>query len=434
MASIPKVPSSGLLGDLKTYVRDPLNYLEAANKEHGDIFRFRVANRKLIFINHPDDIAQVLQGNHKNYRKNLAYRKLRLLLGDGLFTSEGSYWLKQRRLVAPAFHKDRIRHYAQTMYSLTTAHLESWKDHKEVNLSHELTALTLQIVSTTLLGEDAQKQIEVVSENLPFPLQHMLKMITSPTTPPAWFPTPANMRFKKDVKKLDEVIYKLIDRKSGSQPTHDLLSALMQVEDEETGEKMSRRQLRDEVITFYLAGHETSAIAAQWTLWLLGQNPEWVSRIRSEIGKGSMDEIMASAALDKVIKESMRLKTPIWILGREALGPDELSGYKIEQGDSIIFSPYMVHRHPEFWNDPEVFNPDRFDNAENEIHRFAYFPFGGGPRLCVGHHFAMVELKVIIGLMLQKFEINLQPQDPGYEYSITLRPAQSLCAAVKVIS
>lgn len=427
MASIPKVPSSRLLGDLRTYVHDPLNYLEAANREHGDIFRFRVANRKLIFINHPDDIAHVLQGNHRNYRKNLAYRKLKLLLGDGLFTSEGSYWLKQRRLVAPAFHKERISYYGQIMYNLTEAHLQSWKGLKEVNLSHELTALTLQIVSTTLLGEDAQQQIKTVSENLPFPLQHMLKMITSPTTPPAWFPSMANRRFKKHVQRLDEVIYSLIDKKSSAPPQHDLLSALIEAEDAETGEKMTRKQLRDEVITFYLAGHETSAIAAQWTLWLLGQNPEWVSRIRIEIGKGSMDEIMASAALDKVIKESMRLKTPIWILGREALGPDELSGYKIEQGDSIIFSPYMVHRHPEFWNDPEGFNPDRFDDAENDRHKFAYFPFGGGPRLCVGHHFAMVELKIIIGLMLQK-NGRILTDYPGHEYSITLRPGKSIHA------
>lgn len=422
---IPEVQTSGLLGDLKAYVSDPLVYLQTQKKIQGDIFRFRVGNRRLIFVNHPDYIDRVLQSNHRNYRKNLAYRKLRLLLGDGLFTSEGDYWLKQRRLAAPAFRKEQIDLYVKWMEELTTEQLGRWD--REIDLTHEMTDLTLKIVTRCLLGMGVEDEARVVEEHLPFALKHMLKIITSPTAAPHWLPTADNLKFRRSRKKIDEQVYKLIDIKMGEGGKDDLLSALIAVEDQDTGEKMSRQQLRDEVITFFLAGHETSAIAAQWVLLLLERNPYWKEKIRSEIGDGSLEQLLRSETLERCIKEGMRLKTPIWILGREALGKDQLGGYSIQPGDSIIFSPYMVHRHMEFWMDTDEFNPDRF--KEDQSHRFAYFPFGGGPRVCIGNHFAMAELKIIIGKVLLK-GITIPEEDPGHEYSITLRPGRAIHATL----
>ncbi len=412
-----------MLGDLKTYVSDPLAYLQEQQRVHGDIFRFRVGNRRLIFINHPDHIEYVLKANHRNYRKNLAYRKLRLLLGDGLFTSEGDYWLKQRRLAAPAFRKEQIDLYMQWMLDLTETQLSKWDG--RVDLTHEMTDLTLKIVTRCLLGMGVEEEVKVVEEHLPFALQHMLKVITSPAAAPHWLPTASNLQFRRSRKKIDEQVYKLIDLKMKDGGKDDLLSALIAVEDQDTGEKMTRSQLRDEVITFFLAGHETSAIAAQWVLLLLEQNPQWKAKVRSELASGNIDDIMASRSLDLVIKEGMRLRTPIWIMGREALKADQLDAYSIQAGDSIIFSPYMVHQHKAFWEDPEQFDPERFNREQ--AHAFAYFPFGGGPRVCIGNHFAMAELKIIIGKVLLK-DISMKTDEPGYSYSITLRPERPLIA------
>jgi len=260
---IPEIPSGNFFGHFKSYVSDPLAFLEKHLQDFGDIFTFRVAKRRLVFVNHPDYIKRILQDNHRNYRKSEAYRKLALLLGDGLFTSDGDYWRRQRRIIQPAFHRDQIMTYAEAMHELSMKMVNRWKDEKEIELTTEMTDVTLRIISKTMLDMDLVSEGKTVGERLPFALKFMVNRITSPLAAPVWIPTTENFRFKSTVKVLDKVIHEIIQHKKENLSL-DLLSQLILLKDEETGEGMTDRQLRDEVMTLFLAGHETTAMGLTW--------------------------------------------------------------------------------------------------------------------------------------------------------------------------
>lgn len=417
-------PDSKLLGALKTYVAQPIDYLERQIEEHGDVFKFRLAHRYLIVTNNPDHIQYILQTNHRNYKKSLAYRKLKLLLGNGLFTNEGESWLTQRRIAQPAFHKERINNYLQTMKLYANEMVERWTEQKEVDLLHESTHVTLQIISKTLLGLDLSTEGKVVEENLPSALSYMMKRVTSSVNKPMWWPSKDIKSFKSSVKQMNDLIENLVNEKRKDNEGDDLLSWLVRLEDEETGEKMNNQQLRDEVITFFLAGHETSAIALSWTIYYIEKNPEVKRRLLTELkGKDlTLESLRKLKYLTNVISESLRVVSPIWILGREALADDSIGGYPIKKGDSIIFSPYLVHRNESYWHKPLDFNPDRFEKRV-ESHPFSYFPFGGGPRLCIGNNFAMMELQVLLVTIYQNIDVTmLNKAFPEFDFSLTLRP------------
>lgn len=433
MKKIPVAkPDSILLGALKTYVDHPIDYLERQINAHGDIFKFRLAHRYLVVTNNPDHIQHILQTNHRNYKKSLAYRKLKLLLGNGLFTNEGESWLVQRRIAQPAFHKERINNYLQTMQLYANEMIERWAKQKEVDILHESTHVTLQIISKTLLGLDLSTEGKVVEDNLPDALSYMMKRVTSSINKPMWWPSKDIRNFKSSVKEMNTLIEKLITEKRQSNEGDDLLSWLIRLEDEETGEKMDNKQLRDEVITFFLAGHETSAIALSWTIYFIETHPEVKEKLLKELdGKVlSLDTLKDLRYLTAIIQESLRMVSPIWILGREALADDNIDGYSIKKGDSIIFSPYLVHRNDKFWEQAKTFNPDRFITS-NKRHTFCYFPFGGGPRLCVGNSFAMMELQVLLASIYLKNKIDLTTHDfPEFDFSLTLRPKNKIYARV----
>jgi len=423
---IPDIPANSVLGHLRAYVSNPLTFLQKHQKIYGDIFTFRVANRRLIFINHPDYIRRVLQENPRNYKKSQAYRKLSLLLGEGLFTSEGEYWQSQRRTIQPAFHRNQIKTYAQAMHDLSMLMIERWKSEKEVELTAEMTHVTLRIISKTMLDITLDKEDQVVEEHLPFALKFMVNRITSPLASPLWIPTKENLKFKKAVSVLDELINKIIQYKKQNLSI-DLLSQLILLINEETGKGMTDRQLRDEVMTIFLAGHETTAMGLIWTLNHVLRDDAIKQQLLNEVKsiKNPWDGV-GSYFLQNVISEALRIFTPVWILSREASGKDFLGEYKIRKGDRIIFSPYIVHRHPEFWENPEIFNPDRF--AMPPAHRFAYFPFGGGPRVCIGQHFAIMEMTILLVNILKHFpEMRLKSRkEVGFDYSITLRPDREI--------
>ncbi len=423
---IPDIPSQSIFGHLREYVRDPLSFLQKHQKLYGDFFTFRVANRQLIFINHPDCIQRVLQDNHRNYKKSEAYRKLALLLGDGLFTSDGEYWRSQRRIIQPAFHRDQIKTYAEVMHEFSMKMIDRWKGEKEIGFTGEMTRVTLQIITKTMLNVDLEKHAAIVEQHLPFALKYMVNRITSPLTAPIWIPTRKNQKFKATVEILDELIREIIQFKKEHLDI-DLLSQLISLENEETGTGMTDSQLRDEVMTIFLAGHETTAMALVWIFNYILRNHEIKSRLVNEIGRiRNPWEGIENYYVHHIINESLRLFTPVWILSRVANDHDYLGECEIKKGDRIIFSPYLVHRHPDFWENPDQFIPERFDEAPS--HRYAYFPFGGGPRVCIGQHFALMEITILMINMLRHFPgMKLKSIEPvGYDYSITLRPDREI--------
>jgi len=430
---IPMIKGDFLLGSLRYYKKDPIAFFKKNTEEQGDIWRFHVAGRQFIFVNHPDYIKPVLQENHRNYIKSAGYRKLKALLGDGLFTSEGDYWLKQRRLAAPAFHKKRIDAYAEIMANYTETMLNRWdgafQEGQTIDIHKEMVEVTLKIVTDTLMAIRVEEEVQAIEKYFPFALNFMERRVIAGISPPLKWPLPSHNKFRDAVGRMDAIVNRLIDeRRASGEDRGDLLSMFMQVKDEDTGEGMSDQQLRDEMLTFFLAGHETSAVTASWTLYLLDKYPEAEQKLRHEIDtvlqgrRPTLDDFKNMPYLRYVINESMRIISPIWAIAREAVAEDVIGGYQVNKGDSVIISSYLTHLKEDIFENANTFNPDRWaDGFEKKLPKFAYFPFGGGPRLCIGYQFAILEMQVILSMVLQKYRFSLV-EEPEYEFSLTLRP------------
>ena len=434
---IPQVPSRTPLGHLRTYVGDPLAFLQAQTETYGDTFRFRLVRRQLIATRDPELVQGVLQSKHRSVIKNKAYRKLGALLGDGLFTSDGDTWRSHRRMMQPSFHRDQILSYHRTFRHYAQDLVEEWRHHEvrgtAVDATESLTRVTLKIIAKTMLGLDLDREGDTVAKHLPPALQVLLTKITSPLATPLWLPTASNRIFNRSVSALDALVLGLIEtRRAAPDKGGDLLGELLQVQDEETGQGLSDQEIRNEMLTFFLAGHETTAIALTWTLHLLLLHPLHLAQLQKELAtlpeSYTPEDLAAIPILKPIIQEALRLLPPIWVLGRQTLEPLAIGNYDLPTGASIIFSPYLIHRHPGYWSQPEAFRPERFMSPESGTpHKYAYLPFGGGPRLCIGHHFAMLEMQVILAELLRSFSLSMpQPALPGFEYSLTLRPSHSL--------
>lgn len=429
MTRINKKSSASILGETKYYIKDPLGFLQTNQKELGDAFGFRLAHRTIYFVNKPEYVTHILQSNHKNYKKSLAYRKLSLMLGNGLFTSEGDFWLRQRRLAQPAFHKQRIDGYFEIIKKHTVDFVNDAKTKDQFMLGSALTSVTLKIISETLLGLDLRDGHQLIEEKLPVIMKFMIRRITSGLNTPLWLPTASNREFTKSSKRIRKMIEEMIERKRRQPDSNDLLTELINARDGETGEYMDDTQLTDEVLTFFLAGHETTAVSAFWAIWLLENNKEIKEKLQHELDLVNFENLRLSDLsalhyLDAVIKESMRLYSPVWVLGREAINDDQLADFHVKKGDSIIFSPFMIHRHEDFWDKPDQYLPERF-LSDTSLPKNTYFPFGSGPRLCIGNNFAILELKVILIAVLKGLNFEFTDLEfPGFDCSLTLRPAQ----------
>ncbi|MFH7027550.1 MAG: cytochrome P450 [Heteroscytonema crispum UTEX LB 1556] len=438
--NIPPGPQgAAIVGSLPDLQKDPLNFLLNLRREYGNVARFRLGTRSLYLVSHPDDIKHVLQENHKNYHKSLGYQKLESFLGQGLLTSEDDVWRRDRKLMQPAFHRDRISGFSQTMINATEAMLERWKGFasrgEAINVTAEMMRLTLTIVCLTLFTSDISDEASDVGQALTVVLRHANNRISSLFPLPENFPTEENYRFQQALKTLDRVVYNLInERRQSGEDTGDLLSMLVFARDEETGESMSEKQLRDEVMTIFLAGHETTANALSWTWYLLSKHPDVERRLDAELKEvlgGRVPTLFDLKNLKytlQVLNETMRLYPPVWEIGRENIGTDQLGGYDIPSNSTIILSAYVTHRHPDFWENPEGFDPERF-SPEHSGNRpqYAYFPFGGGPRTCIGNNFALMEAQLVIADIAQKYRLELVPGhvvEP--EPMITLRPRNGI--------
>jgi cytochrome P450 len=425
----PPGPYTGLKGwSFRALNQSPLEmFTELAR--YGDIVGIRVVNFRNIFINHPDLIEEVLVGHPRRYFKGRVLRANRHVFGEGLLTSEGDFWLRQRRLAQPAFHRARIAAYAETMVEYTQRIMESWCDGEERDVHKEMMRLTLQIVAKTLFNADVARDTQDVGKSLELLLE-LGANFRRTLFVPHWVPTPTNLRIKREIAFIENILYRIInERRSSGHDAGDLLSMLLHVQDED-GSRMTDKQLRDEAITLFLAGHETTASSLSWTWWLLAQNPRVEARLHAELDEvlggraPSMDDLARLPYTANVITESMRLYPPAWGLARVVVEDHELGGYPIRKGMGVAMAQWVVHRDTRWYDTPEDFRPERWEgDFAKRIPRFAYFPFGGGPRQCIGNAFAVMEATLILATIAQKYRLRLVPDHPVVPLaSITLRP------------
>jgi len=396
---------------------------------YGDIVGIRVVNFRNIFINHPDLIEEVLVGHPRRYVKGRVLRANRHVFGEGLLTSEGDFWLRQRRLVQPSFHRARINAYADTMVQYTQQMLESWRGGEERDVHQEMMRLTLRIVAKTLFDADVASDAQEVGKSLELLLE-LGANFRRTLFVPHWVPTPTNLRIKREIAYIESILYRIIgERRASGRDTGDLLSMLLRAQDED-GSRMTDKQLRDETLTLFLAGHETTAASLSWTWWLLAQNSRVEAKLHAELDQvlggraPSLDDLPRLPYTANVITESMRLYPPAWGLARVVVEDHELGGYPVRKGMGVAMAQWVVHRDPRWYDAPEEFRPERWeDDLLKRIPRFAYFPFGGGPRQCIGNSFAVMEATLILATVAQKYRLRLVPNHPVVPLaSITLRP------------
>jgi cytochrome P450 len=419
-----------LLGSLPEVRRDPLRLFLAAFHEYGEVVRFHFGPMVAHLVSSPEGVHHVLVENHRNYGKQTrGYRNLRYVLGNGLLTSEGELWRRQRRIAQPAFHRQRIAGFAGTMVRAAedaAASLDARRG-QEIDMHHEMMRLTLRIVGETLLAYDPTHAADEVGSALSFLLAIANERSARILDVPPAIPTPENRRFRRALATLDAVVLRMIaERRRDPRDRGDLLSMLIESRDAETGEAMDDRQLRDEAMTIFLAGHETTANALTFSWLLLSRFPaacrELGAELQAKLGGRSptVDDLPRLALPRRILQEAMRLFPPAWIIGRSADEADEIGGFGIPARSIVFISPYVIHRHPGLWENPEGFDPARF---EKEPPRGGYLPFGGGPRMCIGNGFAMMEAELVLATLAQRFRFDLVPGPPvDLEPSITLRP------------
>ncbi|MGA2419285.1 MAG: cytochrome P450 [Candidatus Acidiferrum sp.] len=423
---------SGQLGMVR---RDPLGFFTHCARTYGDITAMRYFNFHVFFINHPDYIEDVLVNNARKFHKGRALQANKGVFGEGLLTSEGSFWLRQRRLAQPAFHRARIAAYAETMVRYTERLLETWHDGEERDLHEEMLRVTLQIVGKTLFDADVAGDAREVGQSLELLLE-LSANFGRDIFIPRWLPTPQNIRKARAIRKLDKIIYRIIaERRRSRHDTGDLLSMLLAARDED-GSRMTDQQLRDESITLFLAGHETTANALSWTWWLLAQNPAAEKRLHAELDAvlgrraPTFDDVAKLKYTENVLTESLRLYPPAWGTARVAIEDHEIGGYKVPKGTGVSLAQWVMHRDPRWFDAPEEFRPERWeDGLAKRLPRFAYFPFGGGPRQCIGNTFALMEATLVLATIAQRYRFRLVPGHAVVPLaSITLRPRHGIRA------
>lgn len=424
-----------LLGSLREFRRDMLGYYTRLTREFGDVASFRLGPHRMVHIAHPDQIEQVLVTDNRRFIKHYALRLLIPVLGNGLVTSDGEFWLRQRRLIQPTFSKQRIDSYAGVMVEHTERLIASWGDGQTRNLHADMMQLALGIVSKALLDVDAGDRYEEVSAAIDVILHDFDVRFQSALPLPFWFPSPANLRLKRAVGSLEAIINAIIaTRRAEKRDQGDLLSLLVHARDEETQTGMTDRQLRDEVMTLFLAGHETTANALAWTWYLLATHPDVEARLYDELRSVLGDRLPTTEDVPRleftrhILNESMRLYPPVYTFGREATAEVELGGYRIPPGTTVLMSQWVTHRDARFFDEPEKFLPDRWSGRESEKHpKYAYFPFAGGPRGCIGNTFAMLEATLIVATIASKYRMTLCPEPAVVpRASVTLRPGEGV--------
>lgn len=416
--------------------RNPLAMMISMQREHGDIAHWRIGPQDIYLFSHPDLIRDVLVTNQKNFHKSRGLERARRLLGNGLLTSEGDFHLRQRRLAQPAFHRQRIVSYAGTMIDYAERTSSRWRDGASVDMHTEMMRLTLGIVSRTLFDADVDSEAAEIGAALTTAFESFNLAMLPFTELLDRLPLPAVRRFNAARDTLDRTIYRMIEeRRRSGEDRGDLLSMLLLATDTEgDGSGMSDLQLRDEALTIFLAGHETTANALTWTWYLLSQNPGAEEKLHAEIDRVVGDRLPRPEDFPSltytrmVLAESMRLYPPAWAIGRRALEPFEVRGFIVPRRAVILMSQYIVHRLGAYFPDPERFDPDRWmPEASASRPKFSYFPFGGGTRVCIGEQFAWMEGVLLLAALSRKWRMRLEPgHHVEVQPLITLRPKHGM--------
>jgi len=412
--------------------RNPLAMMIAINRAHGDLAHYKIGPQHLYFFNDPDLIRDVLVTHQKNFHKSRGLERARRLLGNGLLTSEDEFHLRQRRLAQPAFHRQRIAAYATTMSDYAERTRSGWTDGRTVDMHAEMMRLTLGVVAKTLFDADVDSEAGEIAHAMTTAFESFNYAMLPFTEYLEKLPIPAVRRFNAARDRLDQTIYRMIrERRSTGEDRGDLLSMLLLAQDTEgDGTGMSDMQLRDEALTIFLAGHETTANALTWTWYLLSQHAEAETRLHAEIDSvlagrlPTFDDLPQMPYTRMVLAESMRLYPPAWAIGRRAINPFDANGYTVPRGSVILMSQYIMHRDARFFPEPERFDPDRWTPAaQAERPKFSYFPFGGGARVCIGEQFAWMEGILLLATLAQQWRMHLVPEQViDLQPLITLRP------------
>jgi len=425
----PRMKGSPILGVLPQAKQAPLDFFLRAALDYGDVVQMDMGPSRLILVSHPEQIRYILQDNPQNFPKG--YDRVRTLLGHGLLASEGELWKNQRRLMQPAFNRPALADLVPTIEHAVMEMVTFWRRRtadQPLDIAAELNLLTQNIIVRTMFGTDLGPQALDASAAFATALSFLNSMLFTPIPHIEKLPLPSTLRFRGAVNTLDEIIYQIIARRRlSSQEHHDLLQTLMDTRDE-NGQPLSEQQLRDEVMTIFLAGHETTAALLAWVIFQLSQHPEIEGLARGEMERlpvgrdATLEEITALTFTRMVIDETLRLYPPAWIFARRSIEEDEVSGYTIPGRSTILISPYVTQRRPDLWDRPDEFIPERFsrENAGKRV-QFAYFPFGGGPRRCIGSHLALMEAPLILARLVPNFNFELIP-----EQTVTARPVGSL--------
>ncbi len=436
--NVPVLRGLPLLGSMLDFQKDRLGFMMKA-AQYGEVVKWTIANVTFSQINHPDGIKRVLQDNNHNYIKGEAFDAVRDL-ADGLLTLEGQSWLRQRRRMQPIFHRQHIANFGPLITDATQRMLDRWqpwaKAGDQIDLTSEITHLTMEIVTRALFGSVVADEQNTLSQAITTALNHVSFRYDVPFYPSMRVPTRRNLEVRAATSTIDQIIYHIIqDRQDQLDETEDLLSLLMQARAEESDSAMTVRQLRDEVLTFFIAGHETTAVLLSWVFYLIGRHPQVEERLREEIetclqGKiPTADDFPRLAYTRMVLEETLRLYPPAWITNRTAADSDEICGYSIPAHATVAISPYVLHHHPGFWEEPEKFDPERFSPAQvADRPHFLHFPFGGGPRQCIGSGFAMLEASLVLATMLRRYRFCLAPGQPEVTVKpgVTLRPRNGI--------
>jgi enediyne biosynthesis protein E7 len=398
---------------------------------YGDVYRVFAPSRGVFnyVINHPDDIKRVLLTNHRNYTKGEGMDRVKILLGNGIMTSEGAFWRRQRRMMQPSFHRRVIDRFSALIGEANEKYAERWAAQaargEPVNISIDTSEMTLEIVLKSIFGNDLDRLAQQMGVN---PFEVVAKHANR------------DLKFAFQFRSLGKLVGELIKQRRHAPEEHfDFLSMFMLTRDRETDEPMADKELIDEVLTLIVAGHETTAAALTWTWYLVSGHSEVAERLRAEADQTCAEGALGLSAAEamsythQVLQESLRLYPPGWLITRRSIEADELGGYAIAPRTDVFISPYMLHRHPAFWSNAEQFRPERFADADaNERHKFAYIPFAVGPRHCIGENIAMFEMLVHMRAMMRRFRLSRLNDDPiEFEAQINLRPRSNLMMTVE---
>lgn len=437
MKHLPPGPQGyPVIGSIREFQQNGLEFLTQNRERYGKIVYFRAGPRRVYQLNDPEDIQYVLVKHPEQFYKSPSLKRVAgKVIGQGLLTSEGDLHKRQRKLVQPAFHHQRIANYAGVMVDYTERMLNGWQDGQSLDIAHEMMKLTMHIVAKTLFDADISASADALGAAITIGLEATMQQMTHPLSLPEWVPTRLNHKRRDAAVLMEKTIMGFINerRKSGVDKG-DLLSMLLMAVDDEDGGQMSDNQARDEVMTLFIAGHETTANALAWTFYLLAQHPEVEARLVEEITSVLDDRCAALSDLPRltylmmVIRESLRLYPPAWVITREVQGDIEVQDYRIPAKSIVVLPIYAVHRDPRYWDQPDRFQPERFEAGwEERIPRYAYLPFGGGPRVCIGNQFAMMEAQLVLATILQHFRLSMLPgQTVVPQPLVTLRPQHGI--------